>query len=77
MRCTFVNNGTQRTFRANNMVPHWNRDKIVTEFEVHGELALWAMETGDEKTTYLLNSQGEVMDAKSIKNYIRFLRDQK
>lgn len=77
MRCTFVNNGTGFSFLANKETQHPFRDRKVSMFEVHGEMALEAMDDGRSKQTFLLNSQGDVMDAKTIKGYIRFLRDQK
>ena len=76
MRCTFVNNGTPYSFWAGNWTQHPWRDRRVTMFEVHGEMALEAMDDGRQEDTYLLNSKGDRMNADGIKRYIRFLREQ-
>jgi len=76
MLCTYVNSGTRFTFDSKTITQHPFRDRRVSTFEVHGELALEAMDRGEAAMTFLVNSQGAVMDAKSIKNYIKFLREQ-
>jgi hypothetical protein len=59
------------------MTDHPHRDRKVSMFEVHGEMALEAMDDGRADETYILNSQGEPMAAQAIKDYIKFLREQK
>lgn len=77
MRCTFVNRGTPFSFRSDIVTDHPYRERKVSMFEVHGEMALEAMDDGRAEDTYILNSQGQRMKAQAIKDYIKFLRDQK
>lgn len=77
MLCTFVNNGGIFVFDSKKETQHQWHARRVSMFEVHGELALEAMGDGHGNTTYLLDSKGNHMDAKSIKQHIKFLRGQK